>query len=138
MKKNGTTVKNEGRSQKWICKKCKKTLETSMNQDGEATKTEPTEQDPKQKPDIALGINEAELRRKHDILFRIREAAKRLEGDLFLTDQEFIRLCELMGAHYRDYLEKQEFDQYKGRAGKTIYWSNPVNIKRLKNEGILL
>jgi hypothetical protein len=84
------------------------------------------------------GISEQELRAKHDVSFKIKKTAESLSGDIFYTEYEFIKLCEIQQASgWRHIIDSGLFDSYKGKAGGTVYWSNPQNIERLKNEGIL-
>jgi hypothetical protein len=83
-------------------------------------------------------ITEQQLRSKYDITYKIQKAANELSGDVFYTEFDFLKICELpSGSGFRHIVDSGLFDQYRGKAGGTIYWSCPENINRLKNEGVL-
>lgn len=86
---------------------------------------------------ISMALTEKDIRTKHDAAFKIRKAAEELKGDVFYTEFDFLKLCELPSGGYRYLIDSGQFDMYRGRAGNITYWSHPDNIKRLKAEGIL-
>jgi len=89
-------------------------------------------------PGAKLGITEAELRRKHDASFIILTAAEGLKEGVYLTDYEFMQLCKLnANAGYRRITDQDQFDKYRGRAQKIIYWSHPKSIEKMKSQGVL-
>ena len=124
------TVKN-GYSNKGLpyqifkCKKCSKKTYIRLN-------VSPIQETMK------VGISEQELRAKYDVTFKIKKAAEDLSGDIFYTEFEFMKLCEIQAnSGFRHIIDSGLFDQFRGKAGGTIYWSNPQNISKLKNEGVL-
>jgi uncharacterized Zn finger protein len=118
--KDGTSTKG-GFFQKYQCKDCGRGSYYNL----------------KPKTNTMKGISEQELRSKHDVSFKIKKTAESLKGDVFYTEYDFIKLCEIANTGYRYVLESGQFDQFKGKAGGTVYWSHPDNIKRLKDEGVL-
>ena len=85
-----------------------------------------------------IGLSESELRAKFDLNFIVQQAARKLEKGTFLSEAEFIKLCNLRGmSGYRSVIDHPDFKDYRGRAGGQTYWSNPESIQKLKNEGVL-
>lgn len=90
-----------------------------------------------QEKSITMGLTEQEIRSKHDAAFKIRKTAEALRGDLFFPEYDFLKMCNLPAGGYRYLIDNGQFDQYRGKAGNTTYWSSPESIKRLKDEGVL-
>jgi hypothetical protein len=89
-----------------------------------------------QKP--AFGISEETLRAKYDIAFIVKKNVKELQEGVYLTEPEFIKLCNLRGIPgYRAIIDDLDFSAYKGKAGGNIYWSHPKSIQKMKSEGVL-
>ena len=85
-----------------------------------------------------IGISESELRAKFDLNFIVQQAAKKLEKATFLSESEFIKLCNLRGmSGYRSVIDHPDFKDYRGRAGGQTYWSHPESIMKMKTEGVL-
>ena len=85
-----------------------------------------------------IGISESELRAKFDLNFIVQQAAKKLEKTIFLSESEFIKLCNLRGmSGYRSVIDHPDFKDYRGRAGGQTYWSHPESIMKMKTEGVL-
>lgn len=86
----------------------------------------------------SIGLSESELRAKFDINFIVQQAAQKLEKGTFLSEAEFIKLCNLRGmSGYRSVIDHPDFKDFRGRAGGQTYWSHPESIQKLKNEGVL-
>lgn len=84
------------------------------------------------------GLSESQLRAKHDVKFIIRNAAISLKKGIFLSDAEFIKLCNISSQqNYRMGLNDAEFNDYHGKAGGITYWSHPESIAQMKQESIL-
>ena len=93
------------------------------------------------KPTISImpqGLNESQLRAKHDVKFIISNAAASLKKGIFLSDAEFIKLCNISSQqNFRMGLNDDEFNEYHGKASGVVYWSHPESIEQMKQESIL-
>ena len=83
------------------------------------------------------GLSEEELRIKHDPLYKLEKAVKSLIKGQFIPEQEFRGIVGLDSSKFRAKADLPQFDLYKGKVQGAIYWGNPKDIKRLKEEGIL-
>lgn len=119
---NSETVKKNGRNiidgriiQKYVCKKCGYNFEIRLGRaDGKINPPDNRE----------LIINAAQLLPNSDVYF---------------TESEFITRCNIVASNgFRAILSDPIFDSYRGRIQGVIYYSHPLNIKRLKNDGTLL
>lgn len=86
---------------------------------------------------IGIGLSEQELRSKHDALYKIEQAVKLLISGKFVPEPEFKATVSIESSKFRSKSDLSQFDQYKGRVQGVIYWGNPKDIKRLKDEGVL-
>ena len=82
----------------------------------------------------ALGFSEGEIRAKHDNMFKIRAAVTQLQRGRYLTDQQMRELCKVPPQVWRGYSDNIEFDKYKIRLNKVLYWGIPAGIKKLKED----
>lgn len=88
-----------------------------------------------EKPVVAIGLSEKELRSRHDKTFIIQQALKKIRKDEFITDQDMRdKICKISTQHWRSHSEKSVFDTYKMRLDGKTYWGLPADIKRLKEE----
>ena len=89
-------------------------------------------------PPTMTGISEAQLRQKHDTKFIIQQAANSLKEGTFITETDFIKQCNVQSHQgFRQFLNDEDFNLYRGRASGTTYWSHPKSIAKMKSEGIL-
>jgi transposase-like protein len=139
--RNGLDVKAKSPTQKVKCKHCNYESRYLLSElDGPIDLTGVAVVDPevKQPANTKMGITEAELRKKHDASYIILTAAENLKEGVYLTDYEFLQLCKLnANAGYRRITDQDQFDKYRGRAQKIIYWSHPKSIEKMKSQGVL-
>lgn len=124
--KNGSEKRSDGSRQQVLkCKDCKKSFRP-----GAVSVPEVTIQ--------KVGLTEQELRKKYDLNYKVDAGVNNLQPGVFLTDFEFVKNCGIMyNGGYRIILDSGKYDKYKGRAQKTVYWSHPDSIKKMKDEGVL-
>lgn len=137
---NGRRFRGSQTYQKLICKDCKK---ESMYNLGKAVESQYKFSIPKltmqtETPIPAKGLTEDQLRERYDANFIVSEATKKLTPDRFIPEHEFISMCKLpTNAGYRNLFDSGKFDEYRGKAGGTTYWSHPDAIRKMKGEGVL-
>ena len=98
----------------------------------EYTKRIETKSPDPQKP--LTGLTEKDIRARHDMMYKIREGAKQLEKGLYLTDQQMREHCKVPPQVWRGYSENQEFDKFKLKLGKVIYWGLPEGVNKLRGD----
>jgi hypothetical protein len=85
-----------------------------------------------------VGLSVNDMREKYDALYKIEKAVKEIPAGRFVPEAEFrecVVKCE--ASKFRAKAELEQFNKYKGVAKGTTYWANPVDIKRLKDQGVL-
>lgn len=93
--------------------------------------------EPKEKI-MTKGLTTEQLRAKFDNTFIVRNTAEKLEKDIFLSEAEFVQMCNFSNnAGYRNAIDHPQFEKYHGKAGGIRYWSHPDSIKQLKEEAVL-
>jgi len=82
-------------------------------------------------------LSAEQLLLRHSTEHQIRHAAAELQEGRFIPEPEFIREIGI-SAGYRHIVERDEFEQYRGRAsGGIVYWSHPKSIKEMKAQHVL-
>lgn len=84
------------------------------------------------------GLSEAELRAKHDNHYKIGKALKSLKKGEFIPESEFIISIGLAGGGYRRWLDSSNYNDYRGKAQGITYYGHPEDIKRMKDETVLI
>jgi predicted RNA-binding Zn-ribbon protein involved in translation (DUF1610 family) len=143
--KNGTSRTRKTPKQKVACSDCgfesTFTIESNAVESVASVVYETTDKGvilPGKGTDMKIGMTETELRKKHDASFIIKAAAEGLKEGVYLTDYEFMQLCKLsVNSGFRRISEQDQFDMYRGRAQKIVYWSHPNSISKMKSQGVL-
>lgn len=81
------------------------------------------------------GLTENELRARHDNMYKIRAGCKKLQRNIYLTDQQMREACCIPANMWRGFSDNTEFDKFKIRmSGGLIYWGLPECVKKLKED----
>ncbi len=121
--KNGT----RGDKQQIICKDCGKT--SLIFTDGVSP------------PSIngnLKGISMDEFRSKHDNKYIIFSKVGDLQIGTLVPENKFIEYCKInRSGGYRESVNHEDFEQYRGKASGVTYWSHPNTIAKLKSDSLL-
>lgn len=87
---------------------------------------------------VKRGLSEAELRAKHDNHYKISKALKSLKKGEFIPEPELISSIGLSGGGYRRWLDSNNYNDYRGKAQGITYYGHPEDIRRMKDETVLI
>jgi hypothetical protein len=80
----------------------------------------------------------SQFREKHDVCYIVAKTLSKLKQGRIYEKQDVVKLTGLRQAYPGLSQELENSTEYKGRAGGVSYWGHPIDIKELKNEGIMV